>query len=38
MYTRILDILKLWYNCFICQEIIYPCWWFIKIKWSHRKT
>ena len=21
-----------------CQEITYPCWWFIKINWSHWKT
>ena len=26
IYTRILDII----NCFICQEITYPYWWFIK--------
>jgi hypothetical protein len=26
IHTRILDIM----NCFICQEITYPYWWFIK--------
>ena len=32
IHTRILDIMKLQYNCFICQEITYTCWCFIKNK------
>ena len=24
-------------HCFICQEITFPWWWFIQIKWSHWK-